>query len=168
MTKDQLVEFAWGLANSKHPFLWVIRPDLVIGEAAILPPEFTNETADRGMISGWCLQEKVLCHSSTGVMDTMCGGVRIISWPFFGDQQTNCWNACVHWGFGTEIDKNVKRDEVEKMLRELMESEKGKEMKERAMEWKKSAEDSIKPGGSSYMNLDKVIQEVLLQKPTTS
>ncbi|KAJ6395718.1 hypothetical protein OIU77_020887 [Salix suchowensis] len=27
---EQLVEFAMGLANSKHPFLWIIRSDLVI------------------------------------------------------------------------------------------------------------------------------------------
>ncbi|KAF9620967.1 hypothetical protein IFM89_015789 [Coptis chinensis] len=47
MTPEQLIEIAWGLANSKHPFLWVIKSDLVIGEAAILPPEFTQEIADR-------------------------------------------------------------------------------------------------------------------------
>ncbi|KAF5178140.1 Udp-glycosyltransferase 85a4, partial [Thalictrum thalictroides] len=165
MTRDQLVEFAWGLANSKHTFLWVIRPSLVIGEAAILPPTFTKETANRGMISGWCPQEKVLCHSSTGgflthcgwnsTMDTMCGGVPIISWPFFADQQTNCWSACVHWGIGTEIDKNVKRDEVEGLVRDLMEGEKGKDMKRKMLEWKNSAQESTKPGGSSYENLDK-------------
>ena len=31
MTPHQLIEFAWGLANSEKPFLWVIRPDLVGG-----------------------------------------------------------------------------------------------------------------------------------------
>ncbi|PIA50829.1 hypothetical protein AQUCO_01200237v1 [Aquilegia coerulea] len=174
MTKDQLVEFAWGLANSKHTFLWVIRPALVIGEAAILPPEFTKETEDRGMISGWCPQEKVLCHSSiagflthcgwNSIMDTICGGVPIIGWPFFSDQQTNCWSASVHWGIGTEIDKNVKRDEVEGLVRNLMEGQKGKDMKRKMLEWKKSAEESTKPGGSSYANLEKVIKDVLLQK----
>ncbi|KAF5205088.1 Udp-glycosyltransferase 85a8, partial [Thalictrum thalictroides] len=173
MTNAHLIEFAWGLANCKHPFLWVINPDLVIGKAAILPPEFTKETADRAMISGWCPQEEVLCHSSTGgflthsgwssTMDTMSAGVPIICWPAsFVDQVTNCRNACVLWGTGIEIDINIKRDKVEKMVRELMENEKGKEMKKRAMEWKKSAQESIKPGGSSYMNLDKIIQEVLL------
>ncbi|KAF9620968.1 hypothetical protein IFM89_015790 [Coptis chinensis] len=174
MTPEQLIEIAWGLANSKHPFLWVIRSDLVIGEAAILPPEFTQEIADRGMISGWCPQEQVLIHSSTGgflthsgwnsIMDTISGGVPVISWPFFGDQQTNCRETCVHWGIGMEIDNNVKRDNVEGLVRELMEGEKGKVMKKKAMGWKKSAEDSTEPGGSSYMNLDKVIDEVLIQK----
>ncbi|KAK7301190.1 hypothetical protein RJT34_12051 [Clitoria ternatea] len=32
MTNDQLVKFAWGLANTNKIFLWVIRPDLVVGE----------------------------------------------------------------------------------------------------------------------------------------
>ncbi|KAF5192303.1 Udp-glycosyltransferase 85a8 [Thalictrum thalictroides] len=174
MSSQQLIEFAWGLANSKHPFLWVIRPDLVIGEAAVLPAEFTEETADRGIISGWCPQEQVLCHSSTAgflthsgwnsTMDTICGGVPILSWPFFGDQTMNCRCACVHWGIGMEIDNNVKRDEVEVIVRELMEGEKGKRMMEKAMEWKKSAEEATKPGGSSYVNLDKLIKDVLLLK----
>ncbi|PIA45538.1 hypothetical protein AQUCO_01600021v1 [Aquilegia coerulea] len=174
MTSQQLIEFAWGLANSKHPFLWIIRPDLVIGEAAVLPAEFTEETADRGMISGWCPQEEVLCHSSTAAflthsgwnstMDTICGGVPILSWPYFGDQTTNCWYACGHWGIGMEIDKNVKRDEVEVIVRELMEGEKGKAMMKKATKWKKSAEEATKPGGSSYANFIKIIKEVLLLK----
>lgn len=37
LTKEQLVEFAIGIANSKHLFLWTIRPDLVNGERAVLP-----------------------------------------------------------------------------------------------------------------------------------
>ncbi|KAJ6372040.1 hypothetical protein OIU77_002378 [Salix suchowensis] len=34
MNTEQLVEFSWGLASSKKPFLWIIRPDLVRGESA--------------------------------------------------------------------------------------------------------------------------------------
>ncbi|KAG4958696.1 hypothetical protein JHK87_035329 [Glycine soja] len=41
--------FAWGLANSKRPFLWIIRPDLVIGGSVILSSESVNETSDRGL-----------------------------------------------------------------------------------------------------------------------
>lgn len=37
MTPEQIVEFAWGLANSKQDFLWISRPDLVSGDLAILP-----------------------------------------------------------------------------------------------------------------------------------
>ncbi|KAI3689414.1 hypothetical protein L2E82_47370 [Cichorium intybus] len=44
MTPQQLVEFCWGLAKSNYPFLWIIRPDLVVGDSAMLPPEFLEET----------------------------------------------------------------------------------------------------------------------------
>ncbi|KAK7847908.1 7-deoxyloganetin glucosyltransferase [Quercus suber] len=36
LTPSQLVKIGWGLANSEHPFLWIIRPDLVEGESTIL------------------------------------------------------------------------------------------------------------------------------------
>ncbi|OVA18815.1 UDP-glucuronosyl/UDP-glucosyltransferase [Macleaya cordata] len=172
MTPQQLVEFAWGLANSNHTFLWVIRPDLVVGDTAVLPPEFVEETKERGMLASWCPQEDVLNHPAiagflthsgwNSTLETICGGVPVICWPFFAEQQTNCRYSCVHWGIGMEIDNNVKRDEVEKLVRELMEGEKGKEMKNRAMEWKKRAHEAAAPGGSSYVNMDKIVNEVLL------
>ncbi|PIA34008.1 hypothetical protein AQUCO_03900120v1 [Aquilegia coerulea] len=172
LTPQQLLEFAWGLANSGYPFLWVIRPDLVIGEGAMLPPEFTKETAERGMITSWCRQVEVLRHPSlagflshsgwNSIIETICGGVPIISWPFIGDHTNNCRYACAHWGISMEINSNVKRDEVEGLLRELIDGEKGKAMKKKTMEWKKIAEETTKPGGSSYSNIDKLIKEVML------
>ena len=61
-----------------------------------------------------------------------------------------------------EIDNNVQRDEVEKLVKELMDGEKGKEMKNKIMEWKTMAEGATKLGGSSHQNVDKLIAEVLL------
>ncbi|KAK3414143.1 hypothetical protein EUGRSUZ_I02651 [Eucalyptus grandis] len=66
MTAGQLIEFAWGLANSQKPFLWIIRPDLVASESAVLPPEFIEEIAGRGMLARWCRQEEVLKHQAIG------------------------------------------------------------------------------------------------------
>ncbi|XP_026391198.1 7-deoxyloganetin glucosyltransferase-like isoform X2 [Papaver somniferum] len=131
MTAQQLVEFAWGLANTKHTFLWIIRPDLVVGESAMLPPEFIEETKER-------------------------------------DQQTNCSYLCNHWGVGMEIDNKVKRNEVEKLVRELMEGEIGNEMKSKAMEWKKKAEVATSPGGSSYTNIDEIINKLLRECKITA
>jgi UDP:flavonoid glycosyltransferase YjiC (YdhE family) len=171
-TKQQLIEFGMGLAKSGHPFLWIIRPDMIAGDCAILPPEFTEETKDRGFICSWCPQEEVLNHPSVGGFLTHCGwtsiiesissGVPMLCWPFAGDQQTNCRYTCTEWGIGMEIDSNVTRDKVEKIVREFMEGEKAKEMKKKAMEWKKLAEEATGPGGSSSMNLDKLVTEVLL------
>ncbi|KDP40913.1 hypothetical protein JCGZ_24912 [Jatropha curcas] len=69
--------------------------------------------------------------------------------------------ACSEWGIGIEIDKNFKREEIEKVIIELMEGEKGKEMKKKATEWKRKAQEATSYGGSSYDNLDKVL-EILL------
>nr|AFK35029.1 unknown [Medicago truncatula] len=73
MTSEKLLEFAWGLANSKQLFLWIIRPDLVIGGSVVLSSEFVNEISDRGLIAGWCSQEKVLNHPPIGGFLTHCG-----------------------------------------------------------------------------------------------
>ncbi|KAJ0790592.1 putative 7-deoxyloganetin glucosyltransferase [Helianthus annuus] len=66
MTPQQLVEFCWGLAKRNYSFLWIIRPDLVIGDSAVLPPEFLAETSNRGLLASWCPQEQGLNHPSIG------------------------------------------------------------------------------------------------------
>ncbi|RHN38721.1 putative 7-deoxyloganetin glucosyltransferase [Medicago truncatula] len=130
MTPDQLLEFAWGLADCKKPFLWITRPDLVIGGSVVLSSEFMKEISDRGLISNWCPQEKVLNHPSIGgflthcgwnsTTESICAGVPMLCWPFFADQPTNCRFICNEWKIGMEIDTNVKREGLEKLINELM------------------------------------------------
>ncbi|XP_054804177.1 7-deoxyloganetin glucosyltransferase-like isoform X2 [Prosopis cineraria] len=173
LSLEQLGEFAWGLANSKKPFLWIIRPDLVKGGSIILSPEFFTKIKDRGFIANWCEQEKVLNHPSIGGFLTHCGwnsmiesigaGVPMACWPWSGDQPTNCRYACREWEIGLEIDNNVKKEDVEKLVNELMEGEKGKQMRQNISKWKKIAEDDTKPGGSSYINLENLIKDVLIK-----
>ncbi|XP_054804968.1 linamarin synthase 1-like isoform X2 [Prosopis cineraria] len=113
MSENHLKEFAWGLANSKRPFLWIIRSDVLMGESAILPKQFCDEIKERGYITSWCRQEKVLTHPSIGLFlthcgwnsmtEALCGGVPMICWPFFAEQQTNCRYACTHWKIGMEF-----------------------------------------------------------------
>ncbi|KAK3421588.1 hypothetical protein EUGRSUZ_G02216 [Eucalyptus grandis] len=171
LTREELIEFAMGLANSEHPFLWIIRPDLVSGDSAVLPREFLEETEGRSMYADWCPQEAVLNHLSTGGFLTHCGwnsviesvssGVPMICWPSFGDQSTNCAYACSKWEIGLELSGVVKREEVEKLVRDLMEGDKGKQMKERITEWKKLAQEATEPNGSSSINFDKLLNEFL-------
>ncbi|KAK7278961.1 hypothetical protein RJT34_24002 [Clitoria ternatea] len=172
ISPEQLLEFTWGLANSKKPFLWIIRPDLVIGGSVIFSSEFVNETKDRGLIASWCPQEQMLNHPSIGgclthcgwnsTIESVCAGVLVLCWPFFADQPTNCRYICYEWGIGVEIDINVKRQEVEKLVNELTVGEKGKKMRQKIMEFKKKAEEDTKPGGSSYINLDAVIKSYVM------
>ncbi|OWM90009.1 hypothetical protein CDL15_Pgr026922 [Punica granatum] len=171
LTPEQLVGFAMGMADSEHPFLWIIRSDLVSGDTAILPPGFIEKTKGRGFICDWCPQEEVLKHPSTGAFLTHCGwnstiealtaGVPMLCWPCQGDQPTNCRYSCTEWEVGLEIDSNVKRDGVERLVRELMEGERGKHLTDRAMEWKKLAIGATEPHGSSSVNLDNLFYNVL-------
>ncbi|KAK9697222.1 hypothetical protein RND81_08G022800 [Saponaria officinalis] len=170
MTKEQLIEFAWGLANSKRPFLWVVRPDIVIGQSAILPVEFENGVKGRGLILSWCPQEKVLNHPSIAVFLTHCGfnsmlestsnGVPVICWPYQGDNQSLGWLSCYKWGIGVELDIFVKRDIIEKRIKEVLDEEKGKKLKIKAMEWKKLVKEATSINGSSNLDLNRFIDYV--------
>jgi len=177
MTAEKLLEFAWGLANSMQPFLWIIRSDLVIGGSVVLSSEFVNEISNRGLITSWCPQEQVLNHPSIGgflthcgwnsTTESICAGVPMLCWPFFADHAVSCRYICNEWVIGMEIDTNVKRYEVEKLVNELMVGEKAKNMRQKAIELKKKVEEDTRPGGCSYMNLEKVIKEVLLKQYQT-
>ncbi|KAI3445744.1 hypothetical protein Pfo_002409 [Paulownia fortunei] len=175
LSPAQMVEFAWGLSNSNQHFLWIIRPDLMNGKGSVLPEGFLEETKGRGLMVGWCPQEQVLAHRAVGGFLTHCGwnstietiseGVPMVCWPFFAEQQTNCRYACTTWEIGVEIEGDVTRGKVEKMVRLMMEGEKGKEMRKKALEWKQKSHLAAKPGGSSYRNLEKLINGTLLNNP---
>ncbi|KAH7833557.1 hypothetical protein Vadar_007536 [Vaccinium darrowii] len=174
MTQKQREELGWGLVNSQHNFLWIIRHELVMVDEpdfSFLPPELVGEIKVRGLTVAWCPQEEVLNHRSIGGFVTHCGwnstieslsaGVPMICLPFFTDQQTNCRYICREWEVGMEIGGDVKRDEVEQVVRKVMGGEKGKKMKEKAMEWKRLAEKATRSDGSSTLNLNMLVKKVL-------
>ncbi|KAF5792182.1 UDP-glycosyltransferase 85C2 [Helianthus annuus] len=171
MSSEDLREFGWGLANSNHCFLWIIRSNLVIGEAAALPDEFEEHIKTRGFIASWCSQENVLNHPSVGGFLTHCGwgstieslsaGVPMICWPFSWDQMTNCRYICKEWEVGVEMGNKVKRDEVSRLVQQLM-GEGGHKMRNKAIEWKEKARVATSPNGSSSLNIDKIVKEIMM------
>ncbi|KAL8250766.1 hypothetical protein R6Q59_034459 [Mikania micrantha] len=171
MPLENLIEFGWGLANSNHHFLWIIRSDLVMGESAVLPLEIEEHVKNRGFIANWCPQEKVLNHPSVGGFLTHCGwgstieslsaGVPMICWPYLWDQLTNCRYICKEWEVGLEMGNKVKRDEVKSLIQELM-GEGGHKMRNKAKEWKEKAHLATGPQGSSSLNIDKIVKEITM------
>ncbi|PKA57042.1 UDP-glycosyltransferase 85A3 [Apostasia shenzhenica] len=67
-----------------------------------------------------------------------------------------------------EIDSNVKRKEVEGLIREMMAGPRGKEMRKTAAGWKESAAKACRPRGDSEVNLERVVNEVLLRAKETN
>ncbi|CAH1419238.1 unnamed protein product [Lactuca virosa] len=171
MSLQDLLEFGWGLVNSGREFLWIIRTDLVDGKPVVLPQELKQAMKGKGFVASWCSQEEVLNHPSVGgflthggwgsIIESLSTGVPMICWPVSGDQQTNCRQMCKEWEVGMEISKNLNRDEVEKLVRELMEGGEGKRMRKKALEWKKMAESATGFNGSSYLDTEKLANEIV-------
>ncbi|OEL23227.1 7-deoxyloganetin glucosyltransferase, partial [Dichanthelium oligosanthes] len=161
LTDEQLVELAWGMANSGYEFLWVIRRDQQATTAAdataVLPSGFLTETEGRGCVTSWCPQEAVLRHEAVGAFMTHCGwnsmlesiyaGVPMLCWPFAADQQTNSRMACTEWRVGVEIGEDPKREEVEAAIRQVMGGERGDELRRSAAEWKEEVGGGVEGEG---------------------
>ncbi|WOL19939.1 hypothetical protein Cni_G28741 [Canna indica] len=173
LTRAQILEFAWGLADSGHPFLWIIRPNLLSGGDE-LPEEFIKETQGRSFFSSWCNQSEVLQHPSIGgflthcgwnsMLESICGGVPMICWPGFADQYTNCRYACGEWGIGIEIDEQVRREQVKELVVEVMEGERGQQMRKNATKWKELAEKATARGGTSIVDFERLMEDLNPEK----
>nr|XP_043637056.1 UDP-glycosyltransferase 85C1-like [Erigeron canadensis] len=172
MSLQDLIELGWGLVNSNHYFLWIIRTDLVDGNPSLLPQELEEVIRKRGFIASWCSQEEVLNHPAVGgflthggwgsVIESLSAGVPMLCWPFSHDQQVNCRQMCQEWEVGMEIEGTVNRDEVEKLVRELMDGIEGKRMRKKAMEWKETAEIAAGLKGSSYLNIENLAHDITI------
>lgn len=173
MTKDQLMEFWYGLVNSNKRFLWVIRTNLVTGEGdgAQVPAELLEETKERGFIVGWAPQEEVLAHGAVGgflthsgwnsTIESIVAGVPMICWPYFADQQVNSRFVSEVWKLGMDMKDVCDRQTVEKMVNDLME-EKKEEFERVAEEMSILARKSVSEGGSSYCNMERLLEDLRL------
>ncbi|GKA83566.1 hypothetical protein Tco_0805161, partial [Tanacetum coccineum] len=69
---------------------------------------------------------------------------------------------CKEWEVGLEIEGKVRRDEVKKLVNELMEGIEGERIRKKAMEWKNMAENTTGPNGTSSLNIEKLAQEITI------
>lgn len=174
LTKDQLMEFWYGLVNSEKPFLWAIRPNLVAGEEiekGKIPEELINGTEERGLMVGWVPQEEVLAHSAVGgflthsgwnsTMESITAGVPMICWPFLGDQQLNSRYVSEIWKVGLDMKDNCDRKIVENMVNDLL-VDRREEFQASSTEMARLAKKSVNEGGSSFCNLDRLVEDIRL------
>lgn len=173
MTKDQLMEFWHGLANSEKQFLWVIRPNLVMGKdwENHLSTEILEATKKRGFIVEWAPQEEVLGHKSIGgflthsgwnsTLESIVARVPMICWPYLGDQHLNSRFVEEVWKLGLDMKDICDRVIIEKMIRDLMDVRR-EEFQQSSDQVAKLAKNAITEGGSSYENLDCLVRDIRL------
>jgi len=181
LPKAQVTELALGLEASGHHFLWVLRSPsssfLSIEEtelSQLLPEGFESRTQDRGLVvASWAPQIPVLSHPSTGGFLSHCGwnstlesilhGVPMICWPLFAEQRMNrlllVQEFKVAIAVKMETDEFVRREEVERAVRELMEGESGMRVRARVGELKEKAVSALEEGGSSYKAMAAAVSE---------
>jgi hypothetical protein len=170
MNEKDILEMAWGLANSKQPFLWVVRPGSVHGSerAESLPEGFREIAGEKGRVVKWAPQKEVLAHNAVGGFWSHCGwnsllegiseGVPMICRPSFGDQKVTARYVSQVWRVGLHLEDELERGEIDSVITRLMVDKEGDEMRQRAMDLKEKAELCIRTGGSSYNSLNKLVE----------
>ncbi|KAK7256448.1 hypothetical protein RIF29_29898 [Crotalaria pallida] len=175
LSQEQLDELAYGLELSNQKFLWVVRAPSSIASAAYLgtriedplqylPQGFLERTRERGLVvPSWAPQVQVLAHSSTGgflchcgwnsVLESVVQGVPILAWPLFAEQSLNAAEITdgLEVALRPKASKGglVERNEIAKVVRDLMEGEQGTKIRDRMEHLKNAAANALKEDGSS-------------------
>ncbi|XP_058110917.1 UDP-glycosyltransferase 76B1-like [Magnolia sinica] len=172
IAKTDLVEIAWGLANSDQPFLWVVRPGSIHGhDCNELPEGFEEKTQERGRIVKWAPQQEVLAHPSVGgfwthngwnsTLESICEGVPMLCSPYLWDQNLHARYVSHVWRVGIQLENGFDRSEIELAVRKLMVENGGKEMRERVGALKENAMRCMVKGGSSYESLESLVDLIM-------
>lgn len=187
LSYEQMTEVAWGLELSQQRFVWVVRPPTIeAADAAFftagkggddplsyLPDGFLTRTQSLGfMVPFWAPQVDVLNHPSIGGFLSHCGwgstlesitnGVPMIAWPLYAEQKMNATLLTEEIGVAIRSKvlpskKVVQREEIEKMVRKIIEDNDGKYgIRGRVKELKDSAEKALSKGVSSHSALSQL------------
>ncbi|KNA24613.1 hypothetical protein SOVF_013920 isoform B [Spinacia oleracea] len=170
--ETDFLEIAWGLANSKQPFLWAIRPGLVRGldGPAPLPNGFSETIAKQGRIVTWAPQDEVLAHPAVGgffthsgwnsTLESICEGVPMICLPCFGDQMVNARHVTDVWKVGLRFENGLNREDIENAIKRLLVEKEGNEMRQRLTCLKEKASLCLAAGGSSHRSLESLVAHI--------
>ncbi|GMJ05707.1 UDP-GLUCOSE-DEPENDENT GLUCOSYLTRANSFERASE 72 B1 [Hibiscus trionum] len=138
-----------------------------------LPQGFLKRTHGVGLVvSSWAPQVSVLGHPSTGGFLSHCGwnsvlesivhGVPMIAWPLYAEQRMNATWLTEDFGIAVKPKMEagetvIRREEIERVVRMVMEGEEGKVMRSRVKELKESAAKALESESCSYASLSGVV-----------
>ncbi|KAG0450806.1 hypothetical protein HPP92_026526 [Vanilla planifolia] len=185
MSSEQMEQLATGLRRSGQRFVWVVREAdngaIGVEDSSRIGKKdgFEDKVEGMGLVMRrWAPQLEILAHPSTGAFVSHCGwnstveslsaGVPIIAWPMQFDQPRSAEVLVGRWRVGVMMREWEKRKElvkagrVEEVVRLVMESEEGKEMRERERA-RKMGEDvraAAGEGGPSVIDLDSFVSHI--------
>ncbi|CAN6236468.1 unnamed protein product [Urochloa humidicola] len=174
LTPAVAAALAEALERSAVPFVWVVSAG---NGGGVVPEGFEARAAEAGrglVVRGWAPQVAALRHAAVGWFMTHCGwnsvleaaaaGVPMLAWPMTADQFANARllidevrvavRACAG-GFGVAPDAG----ELAAVLRGAV-GENGRGVRARATELAAEAARAVKEGGSSYADLEGLVQEI--------
>ncbi|XP_044466531.1 UDP-glycosyltransferase 90A1-like [Mangifera indica] len=162
-------EIAIGLEESEANFLWVIRKDeWEVGEG------FEERVKERGIVvREWVDQREILLHKSVEGFLSHCGwnsllesiyaGVPILAWPMMAEQPLNAKLVVEEIKVVLRVERCdgfLKREELKKKVRELMEGENSKELRKNVKDLSEAANKAMEEeNGLSWSTLDWLIHE---------
>ncbi|GLT87481.1 hypothetical protein SLE2022_055630 [Rubroshorea leprosula] len=188
----QLIELGLALeASSTKAFIWVIRGACKSEEIEkwLIEYRFEERVKGRGLIiRGWAPQVLILSHPAIGgflthcgwnsILEGICAGVPMATWPMFAEQFYNeklivqvldigvrvGIPVVTHLGEEEKSGVLVKKEDIKKAIEKLMDDgEEGKQRRERARKFAAIAEKAVEEGGSSYLNITLLIQDIVQQ-----
>ncbi|KAL4577189.1 hypothetical protein LXL04_013293 [Taraxacum kok-saghyz] len=173
ISSKQLEAISKGLEESQVSFLWVVRKY----EGTVVD-ELQERVGERGMIvKEWVDQLEILKHESvTGflshcgwnsVLESICSEVPILAWPMMAEQPLNARMVVEEIKIGLRVETCngsvqgfVTSEGLKKTVKELMEGEKGEEVRKRVKEVGEAAKEAMAEGGSSWRELNELIDEL--------
>jgi len=193
---SQLMELALALEATNRPFIWVIREGNKSEELEkwISEERFEERNKGRGLIiRGWAPQVLILSHPSIGGFLTHCGwnstlegisaGLPLVTWPLFADQFLNeklvtqvlrigvslGVEVPMRWGVEENLGVLVKKEGIKEAICMVMdEGEESKERRERASKLSEMAKRAVEKGGSSHLNINLLIQDIMQQRSSST
>ncbi|XP_030944296.1 scopoletin glucosyltransferase-like [Quercus lobata] len=178
---SQLMEIAMGLEASRQQFIWVVRKGKnEKAEEDWLPKEFEKRMEGKGLIiRGWAPQILILDHEAVGGFVTHCGwnstlegvtaGVPMVTWPVAAEQFYNEKLVTQVLKIGVSVGAQqwirmvgdgIKREAIQKAVRQIMVGKEAEEMRGEAKVLGEMARRAVEEGGSSYSDLNALIEEL--------
>ncbi|EEF44113.1 UDP-glucosyltransferase, putative [Ricinus communis] len=167
---SEIVELAEALEETKLPFLWSLRDNLI----SKLPQGFLDRTKLDGKVVPWAPQNQVLAHNSINVYITHCGansvyesmanGVPMICRPVFADNRINARIVEDIWGIGVRIDDGVfTKKGVIKSLELVLENEEGRRIRRKVHALQQLVFKAAKANGHAAQDFKTLVEKCSLK-----